>query len=78
MNTDYEMLIPKEKFLLSIKDIDNLGIIKSAMCKKLIYKREIEVVKIGTKNFISHYELIRYLKERTIPTENYNHNRSSA
>lgn len=78
MNTNYDDLISKDKILLSIKDIDNLGIIKSDMCKKLIYKRELEVVKIGTKNFISRSELIRYLGERTVPVRGYNQNRASA
>lgn len=78
MNTNYDDLISKDKILLSIKDIDNLGIIKSNMCKKLIYKRELEVVKIGTKNFISRSELIRYLGERTVPVRGYNQNRASA
>lgn len=78
MNTNYDDLISKGKILLSIKDIDNLGIIKSDMCKKLIYKRELEVVKIGTKNFISRSELIRYLGERTVPVRGYNQNRASA
>lgn len=66
MNTNYDDLIPKDKILLSIKDIDSLGIIKSDMCKKLIYKRELEVVKIGNKNFISRTEIIRYLHSNTI------------
>lgn len=65
MNTNYDDLIPKQ-VLFSIKEINDLGIIKSDMCKKLIYKKEIEVVKIGKKNFISRQELIRYLKLRTI------------
>lgn len=69
MRTNFDELIPK-KVLFSIKDIDELGIIKSDMCKKLIYTYEIEVVKIGSKNFISRTELIRYLESQTITAEN--------
>ena len=41
------------------------------MCKKILYNREIEVVKLGTKNFIARAELIRYLKSRTISAVNF-------
>jgi hypothetical protein len=68
MNTNYDELIPN-KVLLSIKEIDDLGIIKSDMCRKLLYNREIEVVKLGKKNFIPRTELIRYLEDNTIPSE---------
>ena len=70
MHTNFEDLIPK-KVLFSIKEIAELGIIKSDMCKKLIYNRKIEVVKLGTKNFIARAELIRYLKSRTISAVNF-------
>lgn len=70
MNTNFEDLIPK-KVLFSIKEIAELGIIKSDMCKKLIYNREIESVKLGTKNFITRTELIRYLKSRTVSAINF-------
>ena len=79
MNTNYEELIPK-KVLLSIKEIDQYGIIKSHMCKKLIYQQRIETVKIGNKNFISRSEIIRYLESNTIPAANsslYNTKRSA-
>lgn len=36
------------------------------MCKKLLYKRELEAVKIGDKNFVSRTEVIRYLTANTI------------
>jgi hypothetical protein len=69
MNTDFENLIPK-KVLFSIKDIDELGIIKSDMCKKLLYKGELEVVKIGSKNYFSRTEIIRFLNSKTITSIN--------
>ena len=68
MTTNYEELI--ENFvLMSIKDIDEMKIIKSDMMKKLIYKREIEIVKVGSKNFISRTALISYLEANTVPAE---------
>lgn len=67
MHTNFEDLIPR-RVLFSIKEIADLGIIKSDMCKKLIYNREIEIVKLGVKNFITRTELIRYLKSRTVPS----------
>ena len=53
-----------------IKDIDEMNLIKSDMLKKLIYNREIEVVKIGTKNFISRQVLILFLESNTLPALN--------
>ena len=44
-----------------------MGLIKSDMLKKLIYNREIEVVKVGTKNFISRSVLILFLKKNALP-----------
>ena len=65
MITDFETLIP-EGVLFSIKQINDMKLIKSDMLKKLIYNREIEVVKIGKKNFISRMVLINYLEANTI------------
>ena len=66
--TDYNELIPKG-VLFSIKDIDEMNLIKSDMLKKLIYNREIEVVKLGKKNFISRVALVAYLEANTIPVK---------
>ena len=63
---NYDELLPKG-ILFSIKEIDDIGLIKSDMLKKLIYNREIEVVKVGTKNFISRSVLILFLKKNTLP-----------
>ncbi|MGF7441195.1 FAD-binding protein [Campylobacter concisus] len=67
--TDYDLLLPKG-LLFSIKDIEDMSLIKSDMLKKLIYNREIEVVKIGTKNFISRQVLIMFLEKNTIAALN--------
>ena len=63
---NYDELLPKG-ILFSIKEIDDMGLIKSDMLKKLIYNREIEVVKVGTKKFISRSVLILFLKKNTLP-----------
>ena len=65
MITDFEKLIP-QGVLFSIKQINDMNLIKSDMLKKLIYQRAIEVVKIGTKNFISRMALIAFLEANTI------------
>jgi len=65
MITDFEKLLP-QGILFSIKQINDMNLIKSDMLKKLIYRREIEVVKIGAKNFISRTVLIAFLEENTI------------
>ncbi len=65
MITDFETLIP-QGVLFSIKQINDMNLIKSDMLKKLIYQRAIEVVKIGTKNFISRMALITFLEDNTI------------
>lgn len=46
MITNYNELIPKG-IIFSIKEINDMNLIKSDMLKKLIYNNEIEVVKIG-------------------------------
>ncbi|HEC1728214.1 TPA: DNA-binding protein [Campylobacter lari] len=66
---DYNLLLPKG-LLFSIKDIEDMSLIKSDMLKKLIYNREIEVVKIGTKNFISRQVLITFLEKNTLAALN--------
>lgn len=63
---NFEELIPTG-VLFSIKDINNMGIIKSDMLRKLIYNRAITVVKLGSKNFIARNTLIDYLEANTIP-----------
>lgn len=67
--TDYNEIIPKG-VLFSIKDIDGMNLIKSDMLKKLIYNRDIEVVKLGKKNFISRISLVAFLEANTIQVRN--------
>jgi len=66
---NFEKLIPRG-VLFSIKDIDNMGLIKSDMLRKLIYNRSITVVKLGSKNFIARDTLITYLYANTILATN--------
>jgi len=68
MLANYNEILPSG-ILFSIREIDEMNLIKSDMVKKLILNREIEVVKIGKKNFISRVSLITYLEENTISVE---------
>lgn len=69
--TSYEELLP-EGILFSIRQINEMGLIKSDLLKKLIYSHKIEIVKLNSKNFISRTALITYLESQTIPVdENY-------
>lgn len=67
MRTDFNELLPTKQVLFSLKEVEELGIIKVNMSKKLYAQRKIEVTKIGAKVFISKSTLIRYLEENTIP-----------
>lgn len=64
MITNFEKLIP-EGILFSIREINDMGLIKSDLLKKLIYSRKIEVTKLASKNYISRTALITYLEENT-------------
>ena len=48
MNVNYDLLLPS-KILFSLKEIEDLGVIKTDMAKKLVYSGFLEVVKIGNK-----------------------------
>lgn len=69
MNANYDLLLP-EKVLFNLKEIEQIGIIKTDMAKKLVYNGFLEVVKIGKKIHISREELIRYLESNTYPAKN--------
>jgi hypothetical protein len=68
ITTNYNELIPNG-LLFSIKEIDEMNLMKSDKLIKIIYNREIEVVKIGKKNFISKIALVAYLEANTVPVE---------
>ena len=68
MITDFERVL-REGILFSIKQINDMGIIKSDLLKKLIYAHKIEVTKLNSKNFISRSALISYLQANTIPAD---------
>lgn len=65
ITTDFNALLP-QKILFSIKEIDEIGLIKSDLLKKLIYSQKIEVTKLASKNFVSRTALISYLQANTI------------
>ena len=64
MSTDYNLIIPN-KILFNLKEIEEIGLIKTDMAKKLVYNGYLEVVKIGNKIHISREELIKYLELNT-------------
>ena len=66
MSIDFNTLIP-EGLLFSIKEIDNMKLIKKDMLRKIILNNGITVVKIGSKNFVDRQTLIRYLESCVIP-----------
>ncbi len=68
MITNFEELLP-EGILFSIKQVNDMGLIKSDLMKKLIYSQKIEVTKLNSKNFISRTALINYLEANTIPID---------
>ena len=69
MNANYDSLLP-QKILFNLKEVEDIGVIKTNMAKKLIYNGFLEVVKIGKKIHISRKELIRYLESNTYPSKN--------
>ncbi|MFT7004976.1 MAG: putative transcriptional regulator [Sulfurimonas sp.] len=67
MRTNFEELIPA-RVLFNLKEVEELGVLKIDMAKKLIYKGKLEVVKIGSKLHISRSEIIRFLEYNLVPT----------
>ena len=65
MKTDFNLLLPA-KILFNLREIEELGLIRINMMKKLIHHKELEIVKIGNKIHVSRTELIRYLSENTL------------
>ncbi|WP_151900544.1 DNA-binding protein [Sulfurimonas hydrogeniphila] len=65
MTTNYTDLIPN-KVLFNLREIDDLGIIKMDMAKKLISKGILETVRVGTKIHVSRAVLIKYLEDNTV------------
>jgi hypothetical protein len=65
MKTNYDALIPKA-ILFNLRQIEDMGLIKVDMAKKLIAKNELEFVKIGNKIHISRDVLIKFIESNTI------------
>ena len=55
-----------QKVLFNLKMIEELGIAKISMMKKLIYNGEIPIVKIGNKLHIKRKDLINFINDNTI------------
>ena len=69
MITNFEELLP-QGILFSIREINDMGLIKSDLLKKLIYSQKIEITKLNSKNFISRTALIEYLTKNTFKAIN--------
>lgn len=69
MSTDYHSILPN-KILFNLRELEEIGLIKTDMAKKLVYNGYLEVVKIGNKIHISRQELVRYLSSNTHCTKN--------
>lgn len=65
MKTNFDQLIPNA-ILFNLREIEEMGLIKICMTKKLIANKELEIVKIGNKLHLSRVELLRYLEANTI------------
>ena len=66
MSNIEELIPPEVGVLLSIKTIDELGIIKKDMLRKIIFQRGISVIKIGAKNYIDRKTLISYIESNIV------------
>lgn len=65
MRSNYNELIPRG-IIFNLRQIEEMGLIKVDMAKKLISNRELEIVKIGNKIHVSRHELIRFMEINTI------------
>ncbi|MGD9970940.1 MAG: DNA-binding protein [Sulfuricurvum sp.] len=52
--------------LFNLRQIEEMGLIKIDMAKKLISNRELEIVKIGNKIHVSRTVLLKFIEENTI------------
>ena len=66
MISNYDVVIPKNIILFNLRQIEEMGLIKIDMAKKLIAKKELEIVKIGNRVHISRQQLIYFLEANTI------------
>lgn len=69
MKINYDDVIP-EGVLFSLKELENMKILKVSMAKKMIANGEIEVVKIGNKLHIARAVIVAFLAENTLCTHN--------
>ena len=60
----YEQLLPQQ-VLFSLKDLQDIGVLKVSTAKKLINEDKLTATKIGVKLFIPRPEIIRYLDVNT-------------
>ncbi|MFA6137171.1 MAG: DNA-binding protein [Sulfurimonas sp.] len=54
------------RILFNLRELENLGLIKISMAKKIISNGKLEIVKIGNRIHVARSEIIRYLEANTI------------
>ncbi len=62
----YESMLPNLRLMYSLREIEEMGLIKVSMLKKLLSQQLIESIKIGSKHFITRVEILRYLVDNTV------------
>ena len=65
MKTNFDELIPTA-ILFNLRQIEEMGLIKVDMAKKLIGNGSLEIVKIGNKIHISRTVLLNFIESNTI------------
>ena len=62
----YEDMLPNSRLMYSLREIEERGLIKVSMQKKLLSQGLLESIKVGTKHFITRVEILRYLVANTV------------
>ncbi len=65
MKTNFNELIPNA-ILFNLRQIEEMGLIKVDMAKKLIANRSLEIVKIGNRIHVSRVALLKFIESNTI------------
>ena len=66
MSTNFNKLLPPQPLLYQLRELEELGLVKVKMLKKLISNGKLEAVRIGNRLHISRQTLITFLEERTM------------
>ena len=64
---DLNSLLPKQ-ILFSLKQLEDIGLLKVSTAKKFIKNGDIIAVKVGAKLFIAREEIIQYFNANIVGT----------